>query len=284
MKEHQQYKHKIKITGTLTFETAFHIGSGKEGELATNMGVLIGADGAPILPGSTLKGNFRSFGERLVPYLGLSACLLDSDLSGVPCVSDEKIRKKVLKDIEGKEQEKKQELTEQEKWELFAQKTCDVCRLFGSPVQASRIFFSDGILDPGSWTRGLQIRDGVCIDRDTETARDQAKYDFEVVPPGASFAISIELENPDDSELALIAAALGEWPNGFRLGGFTSRGLGQVKFEQTSVEQVDYSEPEQLKLYLLKRQMTPTGHLLEDRLEDHLKKLSVQPQQGGIHA
>jgi CRISPR/Cas system CSM-associated protein Csm3 (group 7 of RAMP superfamily) len=67
MKEHQQYKHKIKITGTLTFETAFHIGSGKEGELATNMGVLIGADGAPILPGSTLKGNFRSFGERLAP-------------------------------------------------------------------------------------------------------------------------------------------------------------------------------------------------------------------------
>jgi CRISPR/Cas system CSM-associated protein Csm3 (group 7 of RAMP superfamily) len=189
-----------------------------------------------------------------------------------------------LEDIESKEREKKQELTEQEKWELFDQNTCDICRLFGSPVQASRIFFSDGILDPDSWTRGLQIRDGVCIDRDTETARHQAKYDFEVAPPGVSFTIAIEVENPDDSELALIAAALSEWRNGFRLGGFTSRGLGQVKFEQTGVEQVDYSDPEQLKLYLLKRQMTPAAQLLEDSLENRLKKLSEQQQQGGTHA
>ena len=63
------------------------------------------------------------------------------------------------------------------------------------------------------------------------------------------------------------AAALAEWKNGFRLGGFTSRGLGQVKLEETKVEQVDYGSPEQLKAYLLKRQMTPVDRLLENSLE-----------------
>ncbi len=264
MEERKQYQCKVKITGTLTFKTAFHIGSGKEGELATDMGVLKGIDGGPILPGSTLKGSFRSFCERLARYLKISTCLLDSDLSGVRCISDEEVRKKVLEELE----KSKKESTEREKIEIFYQNTCGICRLFGSPVQASRIFFSDGTLT--EWSRALQIRDGVCIDRDTETARDRAKYDFEVVPPGAAFSISIELENPADKELALIAAALGEWKNGFRLGGFTSRGLGQVKLEKTKVEQVDYGSPEQLRAYLLKRQMTPVDRLLENSLEERL--------------
>ncbi|HHC25089.1 MAG TPA: CRISPR-associated RAMP protein, partial [Desulfobacterales bacterium] len=89
------FKRKVRITGNLVFETAFHIGSGKEGELAADMGVLLEPDGRPILPGSSLKGNFRSFAERLSDYLGLKACLLDSDLSGVKCVSDETYRKGV---------------------------------------------------------------------------------------------------------------------------------------------------------------------------------------------
>lgn len=261
MEEHKQYECKVKITGTLTFKTAFHIGSGKEGELATDMGVLTGVGGVPVLPGSTLKGSFRSFCERLARYLNISACLLDADLSGVRCISDETVRKQVLDDLE----KSKKNYTEKETVETFYQNTCDICRLFGSPAQASRIFFSDGTLT--QWSGGLQIRDGVCIDRDTETARDGAKYDFEVVPPGAAFSISIELENPADKELALIAAALAEWKNGFRLGGFTSRGLGQVKLEETKVEQVDYGSPEQLKAYLLKRQMTPVDRLLENSLE-----------------
>jgi CRISPR-associated RAMP protein (TIGR02581 family) len=272
MDEHKQYECKVKITGTLTFTTAFHIGSGKEGELATDMGILKGTDGTPILPGSTLKGSLRSLCERLAPYLHFNTCLLDTGLSGVRCVSDEKVRRRVLDDLEGS----KKEPTEKEKVKTFYQNTCGICRLFGSPVQASRIFFSDGILE--DWARVMQIRDGVCIDRDTETARDRAKYDFEVAPPGAAFFVSIELENPAKNELALIAAALAEWENGFRLGGFTSRGLGQVKLEKTKVEQVDYGSPEQLRTYLLERKMTPVDGLLENCLKEILN------QKGGTHA
>ncbi len=263
------FRRKVKITGRLVFDTAFHIGSGREGELATDMGVLLEPDGRPILPGSTLKGNFRSFAERLSGYLGLTACLLDCSLSGVKCVGDESYRNS--KGVYDKFKEIKEE---RKKLDWLENNTCDVCKLFGSPLQASRIFFSDGeLLD---WGRGLQVRDGVCIDRDTETARHGAKYDFEVVPKGAEFKISIEIENPEDHELALVGAALAEWENGFRLGGFTSRGLGKVSLTSKKVEETDYSNSEQLKNYLLYREMSNADSLFNDCLEQVLN--------GGNHA
>lgn len=266
MNNQNLFKLKIRVTGRLFFETAFHIGSGREGELATDMGVLLEPDGRPILPGSTLKGNFRATAERLAGYLGLSACLLDSNLSGENCVSDEKIRKKIIEKNTGKTnyEEFKDLENEQEKIDWLKRNTCDICRLFGSPLQASRIFFSDGELL--RWSRGLQVRDGVCIDRDSETARHGAKYDFEVVPRGAEFFITLEIENPEKKELALIGAVLGEWDNGFRLGGFTSRGIGKVRLLDKKIEQVDYTNPEQLKAYLMKQKMSDAENLLDECL------------------
>lgn len=271
MNTRNYFKNKVQIKGTLTFETAFHIGSGKEGELATNMGVLIDQDGRPILPGSTLKGNFRSLAERLSAYLGLSACLLDNGLSGDGCftgLSDQERNPKyeVFKELK----------TEDAKLKWLHKNTCDICRLFGSPLHASHIFFSDGVLI--NWSNALQIRDGVCIDRDSETARHGAKYDFEVVPAGAVFTITIELENPADKELALVGAVLTEWESGFRIGGFTSRGLGRVRLEDKTVRQVDYTDPDQLKPYLLKREMQEAETLLTESLKKLLNN------QGGNHA
>ena len=261
-------KNKVMITGKLTFETAFHIGSGKEGDLATDMGVLREIDGRPILPGSTLKGNFRSMAERFAGYLGLTACLLDTELSGQECVSDQNYREQVSEEIKKLEKEAA-------KIAWLEKNTCNICQLFGSPMQASRIFFSDGQLI--EWARSIQIRDGVCIDRDTETARDKAKYNFEVVPKGAVFFISIELENPEDNDLALVAAVLAEWENGFRLGGFTSRGLGRVRLIDRKVKQLDYGDPEQLKAYLMAtdascrdKAMVEAGALLTNSLQQAL--------------
>jgi|LGVF01.1.fsa_nt_gb CRISPR-associated RAMP protein (TIGR02581 family) len=269
MNNNKIFRKKVKIQGDLVFETAFHIGSGREGELATDMGILRELDGRPILPGSTLKGNFRTFAERLSGYLGFTACLLDSELSGIECVSDEKYRKQVYEEF------KKLDL-EPKKLTWLQNHTCDICRLFGSPLQASRIFFSDGNLL--EWGRSIQVRDGVCIDRDSETARYGAKYDFEVVPKGAVFSITIEMENPADGDLAMVAAALAEWESGFRLGGFTSRGLGRVRLKNTKVKQVDYTDPDQLKAYLVAREMSVADSLFTNCLQEILDK------QGGIHA
>jgi CRISPR-associated RAMP protein (TIGR02581 family) len=266
------FKKKVRITGLLKFETAVHIGSGKEGELSTDMGVLLEADGRPILPGSTLKGSFRSCAERLAEHLHLAACLLDKSLSQhANCVSgetDQAHRKQINESY-------KQLKTESEKYEFILKNVCHICYLFGSPLHASRIFFSDGILT--GWSGALQKRDGVCIDRDTETARYGAKFDYEAVPAGAEFKIAIDIENPEDSELALIGAVLAEWKNGFRLGGFTSRGLGKVQFVQTAITQVDYTDSKQLKDYLIQNIMTSADTVLDDALKLRLAE-------GGHHA
>ncbi len=273
---------KVRVTGNLVFDTAFHIGSGKEGELASNMGVLKDSDGFPLLPGSTLKGNFRSLCERVAPHLGMSACLLDSRLSGTRCVSDENYRLEEIYDDRSKEKMKRYEQfhsleSEDLKLNWLGKNVCDVCNLFGSPLKASRIFFSDGELL--EWARTVQVRDGVCIDRDSETARPKAKYNFEVIPRGAVFSIIIDIDNPNDNELALIGAALAEWEMGFRIGGFTSRGLGWVRLEHPTTEQsgymvesVDYSDTRQLQEFLLHKKMTATETLLKDCLEKVLEK------------
>lgn len=257
MNTDKSFFRKVAISGILRFETAFHIGSGREGELAADMGILREPDGRPILPGSSLKGNFRAFAERLSGYLGFTACLLGAGAPDVKCVGDENYRKSVYDEF-------KKLKREHEKLAWIEDKTCGICKLFGSPLQASRIFFSDGRLIRGG--HSVEIRDGVCIDRDTETARPGAKYDFEVVPAGAEFQVSIDLENPENEELGLIAAVLAEWENGFRLGGFTSRGLGKVLLTNTTVRQINYNDPAQLKAYLLKRRMSDAPTLLDECL------------------
>ena len=258
----ERFRKRVKITGTLRFETAFHIGSGKEGELATDMGVLIDANDRPILPGSTLKGNFRSLAESLAGYLDMTACLLDGSLSGVTSCYTGLTNNRERKDRYEKFKAFKKET---EKLEWLESNTCEICKLFGSPVCASRVFFSDGILK--SRDASLEIRDGVCIDRDSETARHGAKYDFEVASAGTEFAVAIEMENPEKKELALAGAVIAEWENGFRLGGFTSRGLGRARLIDTAVEHLDYEDPNQLKSWLLNREMTRADNLLRDSLK-----------------
>lgn len=253
---------RVRIDGSLEFDTAFHIGSGREGLMATDMGVLLDQHDRPILPGSSLKGNFRSQAERLAPHLGLSACLLDSSLSGISCVTDETYRRSHHDEFNALE-------GDSERLSWLADHTCDICALFGSPYQGGRIFFSDGVLTADSLS-SVQVRDGVCINRDSGTVVHGMKFDYEVVSSDISYSISIELENPSDPELALVGAVLAEWRQGFRIGGFTSRGLGKVKLLDPTISRVNYRDPSQLKEYLLNRRMSESPDLLNDCLSRQL--------------
>ncbi len=270
MNDRHTLEKKIIIEGRLAFDTAFHIGSGREGEMATDMGVLLEqGSGRPILPGSSLKGKFRATAERLAGYLGLSACLLDTGLSGVNCVTDEAYRRDRLKEFQKLKDDKN-------KLNWMAGNVCGVCALFGSPLHASRIYFCDGRLE--DWSGAVEIRDGVSLDRDSETARDGLKYDFEVVPAGAAFALRMDLENPSQAELALVGAVLAEWNHGVRLGGKTSRGLGLALLDDLDVRQVDYTNPDQRLTFFLERKMTPAPKLFDDALG------AVLRSQGGENA
>ena len=247
-------RQKIRLTASLVFDTAWRIGSGKEGETMSDLGVVIDPIGQPVLPGSSLKGKLRSTCEILSHALGLSACMLNYDASGVKCTSDVKYYSNV--------RETYQEALQkglQDRLQWIEENTCDVCKLFGSPMQASRLCISDGMLK--EWASIVQVRDGVVIDRDSQTAVNGLKYDYEVIPPGSRFEICIDLENPTDQDVALLGAALFEWHAGSSIGGFTSRGLGRFRLEDIQLAGVDMTDSEQRVKFL-------TGKKAEDRFSD----------------
>lgn len=250
-----QLKKKIRLTTYLVFDTAWRIGSGKEGETMSDLGVVLDPTGQPGLPGSSLKGKLRSTCETLSHALGLSACMLNHAVSGIDCTSDVDYYRRNLR--RAYQQAYQQGVQARLNW--IDNNTCDVCKLFGSPVQAGRLFISDGALE--DWASIVQIRDGVVIDRDSQTAVDGLKYDYEVVPASSRFKICIELENPINSDLALLGAALFQWHAGSSIGGFTSRGLGRFHLKDIKLWGVDMADSEQREKYL-------TNITTEERLSD----------------
>lgn len=244
---------KTRVTADLVFETAWRIGSGHERE-SSDLGVVLDPSGLPVLPGSSLKGRLRSTCETLAHALNLEACLLSSEASRVNCTSDIKYYRTVREEYRRASQES---VARRLRW--IDEHTCDVCKLFGSPVRAGRLRVSDGALK--EWASVVQIRDGVVIDRDSQTAVDGLKYDYEVIPAGSRFALCIDLDDPSDQDLALVGAALFEWRSGSSIGGFTSRGLGRFHLQAIKASGVDLRDPEQRVKFL-------TSTTTEDRLSD----------------
>jgi CRISPR/Cas system CSM-associated protein Csm3 (group 7 of RAMP superfamily) len=144
---------------------------------------------------------------------------------------------------------------------------CLTCQLFGSPFKASKIYFDD--LPVVDWAGTTQVRDGVAIDRDSERAADRLKYDYEVVPPGATFDFRVTLEEPADRDLALTCLGLSEFVAGFGgIGGKRSRGLGRCELKDLKVYELDLSQAatraRRLRDYLLGRTLDEKMTLLPD--------------------
>ncbi len=269
--EQLRLKRKVRVEAILVFDTAWRIGSGREGP-TSDLGVLLDPYGLPILPGSSVKGRLRCTCEALAPALGLRACLLNREASGVECASDVKWFSKHRKEHKDAGEGGPDSLL---RW--VERYTCDVCKLFGSPVRAAKIRCSDGQLLDAS-TAVIQVRDGVVIDRDSHTAAEGLKYDYETVVAGTRFRIFFDLENPTLSDEALFGAALFEWADGSTLGGFTSRGLGRFHLEDIKVFGVDLENAEERVRYLTSpdpaRRWTVRGPWEEyfgQRIQQHLQ-------------
>ena len=245
-------RRKLRVTASLVFESAWRVGSGREGETMSDMGVVLDPGGQPVLPGSSLKGRLRSTCETLAHALGLSACMLSRAASGIDCTSDVGYYSDVREEYREASQ-----ISLKHRLQWIDKHTCDVCKLFGSPVRAGRLRVGDGVLK--EWASVVQVRDGVVIDRDSQTAVDRLKYDYEVVPPGSRFDLCIDLEDPRDQDMALLGAALFEWHSGSSIGGFTSRGLGRFRLEDIKLSGVDLNNPVQRVKFL-------TATNAEDRL------------------
>lgn len=82
------------------------------------------------------------------------------------------------------------------------------------------------------WFGQFEVRNGVALNRDTETVEQGLLYDYEVVPAGTRFDFELTLEHAADWQLGMVLLALQPWERGeMQIGGFRSRGLGHVRLE-----------------------------------------------------
>ena len=111
-------------------------------------------------------------------------------------------------------------------------KTCWVCQLFGSPCGTLLNYKSATCMLITGYSGLIQFqqRDGVAIDRDTETAADKQLYDYEVVPAGVLFDFKAIVDNAMDWQLGMLYLCLSAFEKGeLTIGGGSSRGLGVIK-------------------------------------------------------
>jgi len=215
-----RFDNRVTLRGTLVTQTALRIGAGRATSVTgTDLPVVRDTLGKPYIPGSSFKGALRAYVESLVRSVNPSrkaACnpvkKEEWCLESVESMTDDKV-------VTG---------------------TCLVCNVFGSPWLASKVSIRDLQVGEEIWFGQFEVRNGVAIDRDTETAADKKLYDFEVVPAGTRFDCEIVIENASDWELGLVMLGLRPFERGeAALGGGRSRGLGVVKIDWQSRTQIN---------------------------------------------
>jgi len=238
------FKNRLEIEGTLKTVTALRISAARSTEpVGSDLPVIKDVLGQPLIPGSSFKGALRS---RLESFL---RGILGSNprLVANPAVNEEwSITADQMKDIKEKHTKIAQKQKDYNKdVELTAEilkKTDLISHLFGSPWVASKFQVRDLTVLPDYWFGQYQERDGVAIDRDTETAADGKLYDFQVVPGGTPFLFKAVVENAEDWELGLLMVGLHQFETEqIPLGGGRSRGLGVVKLDIENMKWFDMS-------------------------------------------
>jgi len=252
------FKNRLEITGSLTTITALRISAGRSTEpIGSDLPVIKDALGRPLIPGSSFKGALRS---RLESFLRG----IDQNLAEDPANYTSPTKNKQVKDFKDEHKNNDFELTQQ-----LLDITDDIGSLFGTPWIASKFQVRDLTVQPDAWFGQYQERDGVAIDRDTETAADGKLYDYQVVPAATPFDFKAVVENAHDWELGLLMIGLHQFETEqIPLGGGRSRGLGVVKLEIDKMRWFDFPEnrPDLLIEYLKKLVMQDES-AYEDAME-----------------
>lgn len=255
---------KTVVVGELEFSTAMRVGGSSGHYSDAQAAVLRTPEGYPYIPGSSVKGVFRSTVERIVAGIGGRAwtCLLEDERC--PGTQGSEQRELFERRSSGNIR------TDQELAAQAAAKLCDTCKLFGSPFFGSKVLFDDLYLLEGQ-DGIVERRDGVAIHRDSGRAFDRRKFDFEVTAAGQRFDFRLTLENSTDMDRALIAVGLTEFMAGHvRIGGYTSRGLGACQLKNVSIFHVDFDTPDASeRLGRLRRYLT------NNELKDKMTQLDL---------
>lgn len=243
------------IQGYITNIEPLRIGSGREPPLGslTDLAVLRirykGRD-IPYIPGSSIKGVFRSSAIMLARSMGLRTC---SGLSRDACTDTEKV-------VEGGSEMKLGDVLElymrigdtATAMKKFYEKACIVCKIFGSPYYQSKVYFSDAYPvgeDGEVLPFTINTRTGIAIDRRTGAVYGGALYTVEFVEPNAKFKFTVSARNLPNYALGLLSAIISMINSGeVKIGGFKTRGFGSVRIDKLFFKSRDYPKTEAVKL------------------------------------
>lgn len=201
----------------LTTESAIHLGGGGDSSGIADLALLRDeVTGRPILTGTTLAGALRAH---------LTGQLAADGRRDIPEVAD-----------------------------LFGQDRAGKAGGVEEAVDEGRpspLLTFDAV----AYDACSEIRDGVSLDPGRGTARDQAKYDMEVLPAGTQFALNFELEirrSMDEQHLLhLFARAISGLEDGaIRLGARRTRGLGACSVSHWKLKRWDLTTREGWMRYL----------------------------------
>lgn len=211
---------------------------------------IIGPDMTPVLtyrngkqeifiPGSSLKGVFRSHIEKIVCSLkSRVVCypFAGHDNKEVDLTQRRKDYRDSCSDLQttlAKDTLMRAKLDAET--DFVYEHSCPTCRLFGSTGFIGRMAIGDAYLVSESIT---EQRDGIGIDRFTGGASHSAKFELEVVSSGVSFETNIHLRNFEIWQLGMLFVVLQDLEDELiRLGSGRSRGLGSVKAQISAVGQ-----------------------------------------------
>lgn len=251
----ETFQSRVELTGTLTTVTALRISAGRSSEpIGSDLPVVKDALGSPLIPGASFKGAMRSRLESFLRGIRESFAIDPSELISPA-------RQKQIKTLKERFKDNDDGLTAEI---LKLENTDLISRLFGSPWLAGKLQIRDLTVKPDAWFGQYQERDGVAIDRDTETASDKKLYDFQVVPAGIPFEFKAVVENAEEWELGLLMIGLHQFETQqIPLGGGSSRGLGVVELQLDEMIWINPSNPQDLINYL--------QHLVRGELQPYVK-------------
>ena len=152
---------------------------------------------------------------------------------------------------------------------------CPICKLFGTTERgASRVILEDAYPTTHRGIATPKIRDGVAICRDTQTAREGAKYDLETIPAGYTFdfELSVDLNNDVDEEerKKILYIGFEELCSGrIYIGGNTTRGLGSCHLDIDKIYALNFRNIDCLVPFLKKDDLTDIPEKYIKKYEDY---------------
>jgi CRISPR-associated RAMP protein (TIGR02581 family) len=217
---HNKLYRNIRLNVTYVNKSPLRIGTTKGKSLTSSINLIVSKINIdnkelPYIPGSSLKGVFRSTAENILKSYNIHIC----DKGDEP------------KDLTNELNNKNNNIDEIRK---ILDNYCICCKIFGSSSYASHIVFSDAYA-ANSFTFGIKTE--VAINRRSGSVKRNVLYEVEYVNPGVSFEGEIVMKNTPNYAIGLVVKVIDFINAGIiKIGGFKSKGFGEIECNIKSID------------------------------------------------